>query len=224
MLKYLSNLISLLYPNVCCGCDREDAISDGLFCSYCLDEIPDFGTIGDNKEILSSRFPLICESGFYGLFLFTKNGIVQNVLHKIKYNNRADIAKKLGERIAHKYSLDHYDVLVPIPMHSSKQRKRGYNQAEEIAKGIHMATNVPICHTALKKKTDTKSQTQRDRISRRLNVLKSYDTGSALSIDIKKVLLIDDVVTTGATLEVCSEKLRSYGPLQIDYAFIALSI
>ena len=224
MHKIVKNLISLLYPNVCVACDREDAVYDGLFCHFCRENIPIFEDVGENKEILKSRFPLIYDSRFYGLFLFTKSGLVQNIMHKIKYKHRSDIARKLGEQLAEKITDNSYEALIPVPMHTKKLRRRGYNQAEEIAKGIHRITRIPIYNKALKKIIDSKSQTQKDRISRRLNVMKAYRANIPLPVEIKRVLIIDDVITTGATLEVCSEKLSSARDIEIDYAFVALSV
>ena len=169
---------------------------------------------------------MINSSEFYGLYLFTKSGIVQNVLHKIKYKGRRDIAHNLGGLIADQLSEDVvYDAIVPVPMHKSKRLKRGYNQAEEFAIGIRDASGIALNTDLLRKVVNTASQTKMDRVSRRLNIENAYKLSNSVPDEYKKILMVDDVVTSGATLEVCSDLIRSDHPnISIDYAFIALSV
>lgn len=196
-----------------------------MYCAYCWKDQPRFIRDESIKRLINTRFPLISPSEFYGLYLFTKSGIVQNVLHKIKYKGRKDIAHNLGALIADQLSADNYDAVVPIPMHRSKRLKRGYNQAEEFAIGICDKSGIPLEANVLKKTANTASQTKMDRISRRMNIEKAYELSNSVPDNLGRILLVDDVVTSGATLEVCSDIIRSSRPeLKIDYAFIALSV
>ncbi len=224
MLKTITSLSSALFPRTCIGCDREEAVHKKLFCNFCWEELPRFQHDTAMSKILYSRFPLIADSQFYGLFLFTKGGIVQEVMHKMKYKGRSDIAWDLGTLIAEFVPPELYEAMIPIPMHRKKRVSRGYNQAKQIAKGISKKTTIPILSDILQKMTDTKSQTQKSKVERKQDVAKAYQLKNRLPPSAKRVLLIDDVITTGATLDHCTEKIKEQNNVEIDYAFIALSV
>ena len=226
MLKHLKSLAQLLYPELCISCMKNEPVYDELLCHYCWKEIPRFADIGENKELLKKRFPLMYQDdvSFYGLYLFSKKGFVQNILHQIKYNGRSHIAIKLGSHLAKQIPKHRYDAMIPVPMHYKKMRRRGYNQALMLSKGISEITGIPILRNILEKSIDTDSQTKMDRITRHANVLKSYRLQKNLHKEIENVLLIDDVITTGATLEVCTNLLKEKHDINIDYAFIAMAI
>lgn len=197
-----------------------------MYCTYCWNDQPRFTRDESTRRLIRTRFPLISSSEFYGLYLFTKSGIVQNVLHKIKYKGRRDIAHKLGSLISKELSEEvAYDTIIPVPMHKNKRLKRGYNQAEEFAIGIGDESGIPIQTNILTKTVNTASQTKMDRISRRMNIEKAYELSHPIANNFKKILLVDDVVTSGATLEVCSDIIKkAHSSIEIDYAFIALSV
>lgn len=225
MRKLLSPLLSLLYPKLCIGCDREEPVYQDMYCAYCWKDLPRFIRDEGTKRLINTRFPIIGSSEFFALYLFTKSGIVQNVLHKIKYKGRKDIAHNLGNLIAEQINAARYDAIVPIPMHKSKKLKRGFNQAEEFARGISDGLGIPVSEKLLKKTINTTSQTQMDRVSRRINIEKAYSITTSLSKSLNRILLVDDVVTSGATLEVCTDIIHRDQPnVSIDYAFIALSV
>lgn len=228
MIKYLKSLASLLYPELCIACLKHEPVHDNILCHICWKDTPWFSDIGDSRYLLEERFPLIYGENvsFYGLFLYSKSGGVQNILRQIKYYGKGHLAYKLGQILGTKISSDQYDALIPVPLHYKKERRRGYNQTELIAKGIQKVSKIQIIKTALEKKVNTGSQTQMDRAARHMSVSKSFGIRTPLMQNIARVLLIDDVVTTGATLDVCTTLLKKDRDLNlhVDYAFLAMSI
>jgi ComF family protein len=226
LLKPFSSILELLYPQICLGCAKEEPVHHDLFCHFCWNELPEFDTTPSMKTILESRFPLIASnSKFFGLYLFTKAGVVQKVLHKIKYGGRKDAAQQLGKMLGQKIPKMYYDAIIPVPIHKNKLRRRGYNQASQIAFGISETLEIPVYENILIKTKDTTSQTQMNRQERRMNITKAYDIKQNQKRGEKNILMVDDVVTTGATLDICTEKLKVQNPHScVDYAFIAISV
>lgn len=225
MLKYLKSVLSLLYPQLCFSCSQYEPVHDGILCHACWKEIPPFSDVSSNRVLLEQKFPLLYhnETAFYGLFLFTKKGGVQHILHQLKYNGKSYIGIQLGKQIGIQIPSEKYDALVPVPMHYKKRRRRGYNQAEVIAKGISEQTGIPIFNNLLEKEIDIASQTKKDRTNRHTNVQKAYKRKNRVPPNVKSVLLIDDVITTGATLDVCSSILKQQGGINVDFGFIAMT-
>ena len=222
----LKSLIGLLFPNLCIVCSEYEPVYEKLFCHYCWTNLPRYTDLLDNTLLLQRKMPLIDveKSKFHGLFLYSKGGRVQDILHDIKYYGKSHKAFALGQHLGSSIEVGFYDALIPVPIHVLKKRKRGYNQAEEFAKGINSVLGTQLLTKSLKKIVDTNSQTSLDRISRHVNVAKAYQQGIALNKDIKRVLLVDDVITTGATLEVCTKLLLQNKSVEVDYAFIAMAV
>jgi len=225
MLNLFKPLIGLLFPDLCISCSHHEPVHEGILCHYCWEELPRYEDL-NNKVLLQNKFPLIPvdRTSFYGLFLYSKGTHVQNILHDIKYYGKPYKAVELGKWLGQKVKDQEYDALIPIPIHIKKRHKRGYNQAEKLAKGMSSTSEIKIINDSLKKIMDTGSQTHLTRAQRLLNVAKAYQKGKKLPPNVKKVLLVDDVVTTGATLEVCTQLLQKDQEVQVDYAFIAMAV
>ena len=224
MLKPFSALTSAFFPEMCFGCDKEEAVHEKYLCHFCCEELPRFEQNQAMSKVFHRRFPLIAKSKFYGLYLYSKGGKVQNILNKMKYRGRKDIAEKLGSILAESIPKEIYHALIPIPMHTKKRRKRGYNQTFQIAKGISKKTKIPIFNKTLKKVIDTKSQTEKGKIERLQDISKAYEVQTRLPNSVKRVLLVDDVITTGSTLDQCTDKLKCDHSIEVDYVFIALAV
>jgi len=226
MLKHIKLIAGLLYPKLCIACSNHEPVHDNLLCHSCWKEIPRFSDIGKSRALLEHRFPLIYGENisFYGLYLYSKKGGVQNILHQIKYGGKSHIALELGRYLGKRIPLEKYNALIPVPLHYKKMRRRGYNQAEIIAKGISESTGIPLIKDALEKKMDTDSQTKMDRSTRHANVMKAFINKKPLPKSVNNVILIDDVVTTGATLDICSHLLKKESDINVDFGFIAMSI
>jgi ComF family protein len=158
-------------------------------------------------------------------FYFRKGSAYQEVLHNLKYNNRPGVGIFLGKQIG--YELKHSavfikpDSIIPVPLHRRKLRKRGYNQSEKIARGISVALGVPLDTKTLFRSSQTETQTRKSRFDRYLNVSGKFAIRDPSPIEHSHILLVDDVVTTGATLEACAEALLAAPGVKVSIATVA---
>jgi len=214
MLSQLNNTIKqLLFPNICMLCAKDYASSNtNPFCFTCTVNMPytnHFKTKPNNATPkFRGRVPCVdvaCMLNFYSY------SDVKLMLHRLKYKGRKDIGFQLGlmagQRAKHSPFYNDIDLIVPIPLHSSKLIKRGYNQAAFIAKGVSERLNAPVREDVIIKHTNTKSQTKMNRIERVKNVGSSFQLFDKQGIRGRHILLVDDVLTTGATIEACANHL-----------------
>lgn len=222
-------ILSFLYPRLCVSCSERLSLKKEVLCIKCLYKIPktDFHLRFDNPftDRLCGRFHF--QTGT-ACFQFTKGGHTQALIHALKYGGRKEIASSVGENYGKKLLASspyrNVDCIVPVPMHISKERIRGYNQAEVFAKGLSNSMNKPIFTSALIKIRKTESQTARNRFGRLENVSEVYKAGkNAQVLKHKHILLVDDVLTTGATLEACALELADVEGLEISMATIAIA-
>lgn len=227
-LRLWSGLLDLVYPRFCISCDRSlSGDSNTFICLGCSDELPftNYHEIEENPvtDKFAGRLPLF----FGGAFLVYKNdSITQKMIAKFKYANRPDIAQDLGslygQQLQNNEALRDLDFIIPVPLHSKRQYERGYNQAEMIAKGMANYLNAPCLTSGLVRNTFEASQTKKSMEERFKNVANVFSAGKT-DLNHKKVLLVDDVLTTGATLESCAEALlASYPEVKIGIAAIGM--
>ena len=223
-LTLLEDLLDLFYPACCAGCDSPLVGGEDIICVQCQLELPhtNFHEIPNNPidRLFTGRVPIEKSAAFLH---FVKNGIVQNLLHKLKYKNQPQLGVLLGKlagyHLSKKRFFDHIDCILPIPLHPKKLKKRGYNQSEMIVKGLAAATALPYHLNILKRVMYNDTQTRKARFDRWLNVetIFGLDNGSLLSN--KHILLVDDVITTGSTLESAVTKL-----LQLNGAKVSIFV
>ncbi|HEY5690420.1 MAG TPA: phosphoribosyltransferase family protein [Cyclobacteriaceae bacterium] len=174
------------------------------------------------KDRLIGRLPLT-----YGLVYLKlkKGGVVQKMLHQLKYNHHPEIGIKLGKVFGHELKKNGltraFDLIIPVPLHASRKRKRGYNQSAKFAEGLGYALDVPWDETISVRKQSTKTQTNKSKQERWENVKDVFAMTKMGSVEGKRILLVDDVITTGATLEACGSHLVNSGCAQISVACIA---
>lgn len=161
----------------------------------------------------------------FAFFLFRKGGKVQHLLHSLKYNNHPEIGETLGEvygeELCQANFSEKFNVIVPVPLHASRKRKRGYNQSEEFAKGLSKSLKIPFTGDVLERTTKTETQTRKSKLKRWQNVNEVFKLKHHDQISNKHVLLVDDVITTGATIEACAQVLIENGCASISIASIA---
>ncbi|MBC5774587.1 ComF family protein [Pontibacter sp. KCTC 32443] len=161
----------------------------------------------------------------FSYLYFNSKGSVQRLLHQLKYKGAKELGEHLGLRygsILQEYQYhDQIDLIVPVPLHKQKQRKRGYNQSEWFAKGIGAAMGVPAKADVLKRTINTTTQTQKNRLSRWQNVEQVFEVTKPEQVKGRRVLIVDDVLTTGATLEACAITLLAAGATEVSIATIA---
>lgn len=223
-----NDLFALLYPNLCLACNENSPAQGEMICLRCQVNLPHTHFHLEKENAFTERFwgrmPL--ESGA-ALYHFVKGGRVQDLLHRLKYEGKREIGIKLGEWYGRKLSESPFfkdiDVIVPVPLHPRKERLRGYNQAAVFAQGIGEAMGKPWLKDGLVRRVFTETQTQKSRAERLENVSEVFAVGNAQQLACKHVLLVDDVMTTGATMEACGMKLLALPGTKLSMATIAIA-
>lgn len=224
----LNNLSDIVFPECCAGCAAPLMNRENTICLHCKEELP-FTNFADEPEndtekIFWGRVPLEAASS---MIYFMKGGTIQNMLHQLKYNEQKEVGVELGRMagkdIAASRRFSGIDLIVPIPLHQKKLRKRGYNQCSFLARGMSEVTGTPFTDEALKKVSHNESQTRKSRFQRWLNVKTIFQTTDPRLLKNKHILLIDDVVTTGATLEAAAQKLLEAEGVKVSIYTIGLT-
>lgn len=226
VLDLASDFISLFYPNYCLGCSVALYKGEEILCTRCIRELPRTGYILDeNNPVmlrLAGRLPLKFATAF---LKFRKTGITQHLLHQLKYNNHPEVGIRLGKLMG-KELLDagfqnRIDLVIPVPLHEFRKRKRGYNQSAKIAEGICSILEAPCSESLSSRIVSTSSQTRKTRLERWENVKDVFRVTQPDQIKDKRILLVDDVMTTGATLEACGHHLIEAGCQELSIACLA---
>jgi ComF family protein len=203
------DLLSIAFPNNCIGCKKPLVKGERHICLQCQIQIPFVENLLLNPDKWLSRLESQ-EIKLGSLFFYDKKGITQSIIHEIKYNSNIKLAKHFGESIGIllKENNLEFDVVIPVPLHKKKLKKRGYNQAEEIAKGIGDILNIPVDISLLLRTKHTETQTKKNKQARESNVLDAFQLKEGNYTEYKKILLVDDVITTGSTINECLKVLN----------------
>jgi len=226
--KRFQELIGLLFPNLCGGCGVNMYHGESFLCSKCLYTIPytDYHLYPDNKVAKQfwGRVPL---NAAMALLYFTKGGKVQNIIHNLKYKNQTGLGIKLGKLIGDRLNSapDYIDIdlIIPVPLHKKRERSRGYNQSELIARGISASLNISVNSKLLIRTITTDTQTKKGRYMRFENMKTVFSIKNSEILAGKHVLLVDDVITTGATIEACAIELHKCGIKKLSIAAAAFA-
>jgi ComF family protein len=192
------DFVSILFPNMCVHCKDILVSNESFICTSCRLNFP----ILSEPTFLSDKLQNPRISFSRGYLLFRKKGIAQSILHEVKYKGNYDLGVKIGQMFAQLVVGDilNYQVIVPVPLHPERLRKRGYNQSEAFARGVSNFTNIPIVTDVVTKHKDAKSQVYKSKVER-LNDLKgAFTINSSRLNGIQSVLIMDDLVTTGSTI------------------------
>lgn len=225
MLKMIQDITNLVFPKICPGCKRPLLKLEDSICLHCLSNLPERLTL--NTQELKQRFygRLQLEEAF-AFLLFKRKGITQNLLHSIKYNGNQKLGLELGVIFGDRCkSLDLFekvDIVIPIPLHKSKLRYRGFNQSAIMAKGLASSLGILLDEKSVIRKIKTATQTKKTRMERWKNVDQTFNVITN-ELQGKHVLLVDDVITTGATLESCGQTILEAGASKISIACLALA-
>lgn len=222
------DLVDLVYPCYCVSCEKENALDNHVFCLRCFLQVSNTNhfSVKDNELLfrLSGRVEL--EHGA-ALYEFIKKGSVQDAIHKLKYKRQSEIGVILGRQFGNEYLkstlFEKADFIIPIPVHYKRLLSRGYNQSLMFAKGINEVSNIPILRKALIKTESIKTQTKKSRSDRFSKVLTSFELRKTKALKGKTILLVDDVVTTGATIEAATTILSEIEDIKIQLGVIALA-
>ncbi len=223
-----NTIVNLFFPKVCYACSHLLSDNELHICTACRHNLPITNYHFENNDTV--------EKVFYGrvkieqataLLRFEKKGIVQQLLHNLKYRSHETIGAILGEWLGNELktieAYNNIDVVVPVPLHKNKLRKRGYNQVAKFAIEIAKALNAEYIDSVLIKTTATKTLVFKKRMSRWNNPNEVFSIKNKPLIKGKHILLVDDIITTGATIEACANILNKANNIKISVATMAIA-
>jgi len=222
------DLMHVIFPDLCICCESNPKSKPSAFCIPCLHEMPytDHFDLDENK--ISRLFEGRCDVKYAAALLrFREGSHVQSMLHRLKYEHQHEIADVFGAIAGEKWRVSRFitlpQIIIPVPLHKSRQRRRGYNQSAVFGSALGKAANIEMRDDILIKRVQNASQTGKSRAERSKNVQQVYQLAAPLDITGKHILLVDDVVTTGATLEACCRALQPGQPASISVICLALA-
>lgn len=225
--KYTNDILHLIYPEVCVCCEEELASLEKNFCTICKSELhfTHYEHYKDDTTLSKLFWGRVELHATFSLLYYKDNLQSRHILHQLKYKNRAELAivmgEMIGERIKQSSELVSIDLLIPVPLHPKKKFIRGYNQSEAIASGICKTSSIPVNTTLLSRKIHTESQTKKGKFERWDNVKDAFYIEDNLPEDIQHIALVDDVITTGSTLETIVQTFQKKYNLKISIISIA---
>ena len=222
------SFLNLIFPHVCEGCGSDIINEESRLCIRCLTALPEtnFQIHSGNpvEKIFWGRLSLVSATAQY---YFTKESLMQHLMHQLKYKGNKELGFQLGRLmgIALKETnrFNSIDALVPLPLFPSKEKKRGYNQATVLCEGIAEIISLPVLNNVVIRPQHTDTQTKKGRIERWKNIEGKFELVNPEMIKNKHLLLVDDVVTTGATLEACGQELLSSENSRLSIATLCIA-
>ena len=223
------DVISLLLPRICHGCGNQLLRNEKVICTGCYVLIP------KTNFHLSPENPV--EKLFWGRCMieraaafsyYTRDSRIRRMIHHLKYRGASEIGTELGRIYGNSLKnsdfLKGIDLIIPVPLHTSKKRQRGYNQSDLISIGISDASGIPVGTDILKRTTVTGTQTRKSRYDRWTNVNDIFRVTCPQRLEGKHVLIVDDVITTGSTIEACANEILKEENTKVSVAALAFSV
>lgn len=228
LLNIITDFIGLFFPNVCYSCNATLLKSEEIICTKCLAELPrtNFHKEKDNpvSQLFWGKIEIHAATTFY---YFKKGSKFQDLIHHLKYHGKKEIGYILGKHLGFEMKSSELfadiDFVVPVPLHPKKEKKRGYNQSEWIASGIAEALGVKTETKTVFRNIETETQTKKNRLERWKNVESIFELRDIKIFENKHILLVDDVITTGATIEACANSIKQKCNVRISIAALAVA-
>jgi ComF family protein len=219
----------LFFPHVCAGCGTGNISRQSPVCMHCINQLPltNFHQYAGNpvEKYFWGRMPV---AGAASLCHFTDGSLIQQLLHQLKYKSNKEVGYFLGRMMGN--ALDaagrfrDIDVLIPLPLFASRQKKRGYNQSAVLCSGMSDILKLPVINNAVMRLTATETQTRKNRIDRWMNMEGQFKLIKPAAVTGKHVLLVDDVITTGASLEACGQEILKAAGVKLSIATLAYTV
>lgn len=216
------SLLHLLFPHNCIGCGTDSIGNKDILCLHCITTLPEthFERFPNNpiERKFYGRIPVSAATAQY---YFSRDSVLQRLVHQLKYNSNKELGYQLGLLIGASLKQSerfNADALVPLPLFKTREKKRGYNQAYILCEGIASELQLPILKNIIIRPDHTETQTHKGRIERWKNIEGKFRLIDPVAISGKHILLVDDVVTTGATLESCGSELLKAENLTLSLA------
>lgn len=221
-------LLHFFFPHVCSGCGSDLLNKHTSLCIRCMHDLPstyfEYHPGNPVEKLFWGRVPLQSASAQY---YFTKESLIQRLMHQLKYKGDKDLGIQLGQMMGEQLmNSDRFkvDALVPLPLFPAKEKSRGYNQAGLLCKGMAESMKLPVLENLVTRPHHTETQTKKGRMERWKNIEGKFSLHDTASVRDKHILLVDDVVTTGATLESCSEELLKAENLRLSIVTLCIAM
>ncbi len=216
-------LLQLFYPLVCAGCGSDALTTESRLCVKCIHQLPATGfekhSPNPVEKILAGRVPYQKATA---QFYFTKESLIQTLMHQLKYHGDKELGKQLGvimgTQLLESNRYTDIEALVPLPLYENKEKKRGFNQSKTLCEGIQEVLHINIVEDAVIRPLSTETQTKKNRVERWENMQGKFRLVHDNKIAGRHVLLVDDVITTGATLEACATALLQAEGVRLSIA------
>ncbi len=224
------DFLNLIFPQVCVVCGGNLLSQEELCCTYCQMQLPktNFHLLDDNP-LMNRFYGKVPISDVFSYLKFVKGGMAQTLMHQFKYEQRLQVGEVLARWFVYDLmkegKLRNIDLIVPVPLHKRKLKQRGYNQSHIFGQAMAKEAKIAYCDQLLVRTVNTSAQAlQKDKLSRWKNVDGNFAVNAAEEIAHQHILVVDDVLTTGATLEASCLPLLEGGAKAISFATLAVAI
>jgi ComF family protein len=225
----LHPLLHLFIPHHCAGCGSDIMSREQVLCMHCINRLPvtGFHNHADNpvEKTFWGRMP-VADAASY--LYFSKDSLLQHIVHELKYKGNKELGlfmgRKMGEVLLQTHRFTGISALVPLPLFAARERKRGYNQALILCIGMAEVLSLPVLGDVICRHTSSETQTNKNRINRWLNMQGKFELKQPEAIAGKHILLVDDVITTGATLEACGQELLTAPDSRLSIMTMAYTV
>lgn len=221
------DFIHLFFPAICLTCGNRLVKNEHCICIPCIYDIPrvKFKNYTDNQvtRMFWGRLNIRYAMAYY---YFSRGSKYRNLIHQLKYNRQKEIGIFLGKQIGNELlhsPICGIDIIIPVPLHKTKRMQRGYNQSEIIANGVGSVLKKPVMTNLLYRTVNTNTQTKKSRYERWENIKDVFELQNKSFLKGKHVLLVDDVITTGATLESCALTITKQEDVTVSIAVVAMA-
>jgi len=225
-MKFLKDFFRIFYPDLCASCENQLEKNENTICTFCRHDLPltNFTNYSENKIAKTFYGRIIIEKANTLLF-YRKEGITKKLIHELKYKGNEEIGSFfgnwLGEILKQNNEFSDINLIVPVPLHPKKLKQRGYNQVSKFGEKLSYHLNKPFLENVLLRTSTSKTQTFKARFERFNNNDTKFQSNNTSSFKNKHILLIDDVITTGATIESCARELQKTEGVKISILTMA---
>jgi len=222
----LSDLLWILFPQLCASCEQALHSGETCLCTYCRFHLPKTNFhLEKENPVVKHFWGKVNVNAAAAYYYFSKGEKVQHLIHQLKYEGNKEVGNFVGEaygtELKESSLFSSSEIIVPVPLHAAKLRKRGFNQSDFFGQGLSKALNIPFSSDGLKRNLATETQTRKHRYERFENVNRVFEVRNRDVIHGKHVLLVDDVITTGSTLTACAEAILEVPGTKVSIAAMA---
>ncbi len=227
-MNLIRDFLGLFFPDICYSCGNSLYSNENVICTRCSLHMPETNFHSDPENPVARVFwGRVQLEAATALYFYKKGGAVQKLIHQLKYQGHQEIGiylgNLLGSEMKHQGRYQTADCIVPIPLHRRKKKKRGFNQAELIGRGISQAMGIPVDTASVIRRTPTDTQTKKARYTRWENVSEIFEVADPSALEGNHIVVVDDVITTGATMEACLQALSSVPGITLSVATVAFA-